>query len=320
MEGLFALTPAHPLTGRWRLLRDADPFLTLEGAAARLDVVEAELVASLCGEGVLRLDGPLADLIAMLPELGRVRAVTRNSHAAIETRGVYPPAEIGCAGVAGEIGARFLPEHWRYGYALDEASGLDGAPGLFFYDARGDAVHELHAELETDRRMLGRLVDLFASFDQSAGAEIALASPRLVRPRADLSAWLRHAEDTRPVPVGGVADVLESARREAIPVSITVSSPGVAQRFSGLLHDVTTTATGLELQAPWVTVCIATSRIAEAWLVRTPSLDGPMSSIELLDSKARVIASVSGARWPGKPESDLWRALAEDLAGTSRSG
>lgn len=314
MDGLFSLTTGNDLTGRWRRLRDADPLVSLPDAASRLDVVEAELVSSFCGDGVLRLDGPFGDLIRVLPELGRVRAVTRNAHATIETCGTYPAPELGSAGVAGEIGARFHPERWRHGYALDETFAPDGAAGLLFYDERGDAVHELHAEIETRRARLATLVDLFASFDQSPGDEIALASPHLAKPRPECGTWLRQAEHARPVPVDAVRSVLAGAVRDAVPISIAVRSSGAVHRFSGLLHEVSATPTGVTLEAPWVRARLETSRIAEVWTICAPSLDGPMTSLELLDRAARVVVSLAAARWPGRPEPEPWRRLVESLA------
>jgi putative hemin transport protein len=313
MDGLLSLTHADGLAFHFRRLRDADAYVSIADAAARLDVVEAELAAALCGDGALRLDPPFGDLVHTFPQLGRVRAVTRNAVASIETRGVYPAPELGCAGVAGEIGARFLLDQWRYGYLMEESTGLDGAPMLAFYDGRGLPVHEVHLGPETDQAVLAKLVDVFACFDQSAGEQIVVASPHTLVPRCDLSAWLRSAEDARPVGTGALPIVLDAARREAIPVSIAVRSAGVAQRFSGLLHDVVEKGDALELEAPWVRVRAAVRRSADAWAVRTPSLDGPVTSLEVLDGGASVVLSLSAARWPGKPEPSLWRELIERL-------
>jgi putative hemin transport protein len=309
MDGFLSLTPPHELTSRWRRLRDVDPFVSIPDAASQLEVVEAELVASLCGTGVLRLDRAFGDFVRALPGLGRVRAVTRNAHAAIETRGMYPDPAAGCAGTAGEIGARFFLEQWRHGYAVDDETTGERTSGIFFYDGRGRAVHELHVEPDTDRRKLAQLLDLFACFDQSPGDEFLFASPHLLVPRCDLAAWLRTAEEARPVGPGVVADVLQMVRREALPVSIAVHSPGVVQRFSGLLHDVALADGRILLEAAWVRARVAMWGVAEAWVVGSPSLDGPATSIALLDAGSRVVFSVSGARWPGTPEPALWREM-----------
>jgi putative hemin transport protein len=313
MDGLLSLTHADGLSFQLRRLRDADAFVSIADAAARLDVVEAELASALCGDGVLRLDPPFGDLVRAFPQLGRVRAVTRNAIASIETRGVYLAPELGCAGVAGEVGARFLLDQWRYGYLVEESTGLDGTPMLAFYDGRGAAVHEVHVSPETDQAALAKLVDVFACFEQSPGEQIVVASPHMLVPRCDLSAWLRSAEDARPVGTGAVYQVLEVARREAIPISLAVRSAGVAQRFSGLLHAVVANGDVLEVEAPWVRVRAAVRRCADAWAVRAPSLDGPATSLEVLDAGASVVLSLSAARWPGKPEPAAWRDLIERL-------
>lgn len=313
MDGLLSLTPADQVAYRFRRLRDADASVSLPDAAARLDLVEAELVAGLCGEGVLRLDPPFGDLVRALPKLGRVRAVTRNALASIETLGAYPAPELGCAGVAGEVGARFLPEHWRFGYLVGESTGVDGTPMLAFYDARGQSIHEVHAGPETDHAALAKLVDVFACFDQSPSEEIVVASPQVLVPRCDLAAWLRNAEDARPVGVGAVAGVLDAARRDALPVSIAVRSAGVVQRFSGVLHAVVASGGAIEVEAPWMRVRAAMRRAADAWVVRAPSLDGPFTSLEVLDGAASVVLSVSAARWPGKAEPVAWRDMLERL-------
>jgi putative hemin transport protein len=96
-------------------------------------------------------------------------------------------------------------------------------------------------------------------------------------------------------------------------VSVAVRSPGVVQRFSGLLHDVVTQHETLELFAPWVHVTAAIGHASEAWSVRAPSLDGPVTSLEVLDATASIVMSVSAARWPGKPEPPDWRELVEQL-------
>jgi putative hemin transport protein len=315
MHAFLSLVPANPLAAEWRRLQAADPLLQLGEAARGLDVAEAELVAALCGDGVFRLDPPFGDLVRALPALGRVRALTRGPHAAIETRGGYPPPELGCAGLAGDVGARFRLEQWAYGFACDEAAALDGAPALLFYDGRGEPVHEVHVEPDTDRRAWAKLVDVFASFDQSSGVTIPFASADLLRPRADLSAWLRQADDARPVARDAVTVVLETVRREAIPVSLAVHSAGVVHRFSGLLHGVAVASTRIDVRAPWAHAWIATDRVAEVWLVHRPSLDGPVTALHLLDGRARVVASIGAARCPGTPESEAWARLVGCLAG-----
>ena len=55
-------------------------------------------------------------------------------------------------------------------------------------------------------------------------------------------------------------------------------------------------------------------RVAQAWLVRKPTADGIVTSIELFDATGEFIAYFFGKRKPGTPETTGWRMLAETLA------
>jgi putative hemin transport protein len=313
MDGLLPLVPPHELTARWRALRASDPRLTITEVATRLDVSEAELVSSLCGDGIIRLVGPYGDLVRSLPSLGTVRAVTRNAHASIETLGIYPAPDTGCAGAVGEIGARFLLDQWRYGYALDDVDTQGLHRSLRFFDDRGDPVHEVFAGADTSQTQLGRLIDLFACFDQSQGEEITRPSLLARRAACDAGLSLRRVDSARPVGRTALSAVLEVVLGDAVPVSIAVRSLGVVQRFSGLLHEADVIGDVCRLRAPRVRMQVRTDRIVEAWVVRTPSLDGPTLSLELLDARAASIVSLSGARWPGQPEPLAWREALDGL-------
>jgi putative hemin transport protein len=310
MDGLLSIAPSHALLAQWRALLARDPYLDLAAVADRLDVAEAELVASGCGEGTLRLAAPFGDLLRFLPTLGRVRAVTRNPYAEIETTGVYPAPDAGCAGAVGEIGARFLIERWRHGYALAGADGGGEVTSLRFYDERGGAVHDLHVEPETDWTAVARLVDLFASFDQSAGEEIVIGCGPS---RAAAAARLRASMQARPVPVASLERVLDAALGDATPIAVAVRSTGVVQQYSGLVQAVESDGAWLAVAAPFTRVRVHRARIAEAWVVRAPSLDGPMTSLELLGPTANVVASIAGVRGPGTPEPAGWRQLLDSL-------
>lgn len=48
-------------------------------------------------------------------------------------------------------------------------------------------------------------------------------------------------------------------------------------------------------------------------MVRKPTVDGLVTSLELFDQHGEVIAMFFGERKPGKPELAAWRALVEDL-------
>jgi putative hemin transport protein len=53
--------------------------------------------------------------------------------------------------------------------------------------------------------------------------------------------------------------------------------------------------------------------IAEAWVVRTPTRDGIVTSLEIYDAAGEQIAWMFGARVDGEAERQDWRALVESL-------
>ncbi len=56
--------------------------------------------------------------------------------------------------------------------------------------------------------------------------------------------------------------------------------------------------------------------VASAWLVRKPTTDGIVTSIEVFDARGELIVQMFGARKPGVPELEEWRTLVADLDAT----
>ncbi|MNY72947.1 Hemin transport protein HemS [compost metagenome] len=56
---------------------------------------------------------------------------------------------------------------------------------------------------------------------------------------------------------------------------------------------------------------LKTTGVTELWRVRKPSVDGIITSYEGFDAQGELVVQLFGARKPGIPERDDWRALAE---------
>jgi putative hemin transport protein len=55
--------------------------------------------------------------------------------------------------------------------------------------------------------------------------------------------------------------------------------------------------------------------IASAWVVKKPTVDGLVTSLELFDAQGETIAMFFGERKPGHAELCAWRDLVEQLVG-----
>ena len=75
---------------------------------------------------------------------------------------------------------------------------------------------------------------------------------------------------------------------------------------------------------PWVNVLdpgfslhLREDRVAQTWLVRKPTADGIVTSVELFDAQGETIAMFFGERKPGTPEIAPWRELLAALPGVA---
>ena len=78
----------------------------------------------------------------------------------------------------------------------------------------------------------------------------------------------------------------------------------------------------LKRMGPWYNVLdpdfnlhLREDQIDTAWVVRKPTRDGVVTSLELFDKDGFCFAQLFGARKPGKPELQAWRDLLAALPG-----
>lgn len=341
--------PPAQLRDAWASLKEAEPKLRARDLAEKLGVSEGELVASRCGEGVVRLEAVWADLIRALPEVGHVMVLTRNDSCVHEKKGRFDHVDIGpMMGVVLDeaIDLRIFLKHWKHGFAVREEARGRTLHSLQFFDGDGTAVHKVYQTEATDRDAWQRLVARFHAAVQSPLLEartVELPLPHLLSDDAvdvdalragwramrdphDYFALLRRCQVTRTQAVrlagdefahrvdnGAVRVVLESAAQSGLPIMVFVGSAGVVQIHTGPVHQV-------KAMGPWLNVLDADfnlhlreDHIVESWVVRKPSPEGTVTSLELYDHQGRQIVQFFGKRKPGIPEREDWRALVEGL-------
>ena len=343
--------PPPKLRDEWMRLREQEPNLRARDLAERLGVSEAELVAIRCGDGVTRLEGPWKDLILALPELGRVMVLTRNDSCVHEKKGTFGHIEIGAAmGVVLDeaIDLRLFLKHWIYGFAVREESRGRSLQSLQFFDADGRAVHKVYLTEQSHREAWGGLVGRFAAGVQSPlldRKEVAEPLPlllddadvdivslhegwRAMRDPHDFFALLKKHKVTRtqalrlvgpefarPVANTSIRRTLETAASSGLPIMVFVGSPGVVQIHTGPVHNI-------KPMGPWLNVLdedfnlhLREDHIVESWVVKKPSPEGAVTSLELYDANGGQIVQLFGKRKPGVPELAQWRELADGLPG-----
>ena len=342
--------PPPKLRDAWIRLREQEPNLRARDLAERLGVSEAELVAIRCGDGVTRLEGPWKDLILALPELGQVMVLTRNDSCVHEKKGTFAHIQIG--GVMGvvlneAIDLRLFLKHWVFGFAVREESRGGWLQSLQFFDGDGRAVHKIYLTEHSHRDAWSGLVGRFAAGVQSplldrqqvaeplpsllGDAEIDVFSLRdgwrAMRDPHDFFALLKKHKVTRTqalrlvgpdfahrVANTSIRHTLEGAAASGLPIMVFVGSPGVVQIHTGPVHNI-------KPMGPWLNVLdedfnlhLREDHIVESWVVKKPSPEGAVTSLELYDAKGGQIVQLFGKRKPGVPELTAWRELADGLS------
>ncbi|KRF02232.1 hypothetical protein ASG87_11040 [Frateuria sp. Soil773] len=341
--------PPPQLQAAWQQLREREPGLRARDLAERLGVSEGELVASRCGDGVTRLDGPWAEVIRALPALGRVMVLTRNDSCVHEKKGTFANIEIGGAmGVVLDeaIDLRLFLAHWKHGFAVREASRGRTLKSLQFFDGDGRAVHKVYltddSSLDGWRSLLGR----HAAGVQSPLLErrtVADPLPHLLRDEAvdvaslregwralrdphDFFALLRRHRVTRTqalrlvgqefarrVGNASIRTVLDAAASSGLPIMVFVGSPGVVQIHTGPVRNIKTVGPWLNVLDEDFNLHLREDHIVESWVVRKPTPEGPVTSLELYDARGGQIVQLFGKRKPGVPELEAWRGLVSGL-------
>jgi putative hemin transport protein len=336
------------LRARWTAYRAAHPRTRIRNAAAELGVSEGALVATGCGDTATRLDGDWERLIRALPALGTVKVITRNDLAVHEKLGRFGHISIGPGHgmvVNRDIDLRLFMSHWHHGFAVTEAGSRSVRRSLQFFDGAGVSVHKVYLVEDSDEAEYESLVarhrasdqgwrfealsqppESPAPADESIDREILRAHWMKLRDTHDFVDLLRSfgvrreqafrlaGEDlARPVPVAVFRQALEAAAASELPIMIFVGNPGCIQIHTGPVHRVVPTAEWLNVMDPSFELHVREPEIARAWIVRKPTRDGIVTSLELFDDEGRNVLMMFGERKPNKAELDGWRSLVAGL-------
>ena len=300
----------------------------------------------------LRADWPR--LIAALETVGEVMALTRNASCVHEKTGIYCHSsasgpegrEMGLV-LGGAIDLRIFYSRWAHGFAVDETTDRGVQRSLQFFDAAGTAVHKVFVKPATDLSAWAALVDGALAEQQQPGL-MPMATPAPVAEQPDTAidvaafhkAWasmrdtheffgllrshgvtrtqaLRLAEPrfVRQVDPASAHQVLAGAAAGGTPVMVFVGNPGMIQIHSGPVHKVVVIGPWLNVLDPGFNLHLREDHIASAWVVRKPTSDGLVTSLELFDARGETLAMFFGERKPGRPELCAWRELVNDLIG-----
>ncbi|MCB9182962.1 MAG: hemin-degrading factor [Flavobacteriales bacterium] len=349
-------TIASPdLKQRWDDLLASAPNVRIRNAAAALGVSEGELLATRIGDGATRLRADFRGILAKVPSLGRVMALTRNDDAVHERKGHYLNPSLGQGPVGLFVGAdidlRIFWHAWAHAFAVLEP-GKDGARySLQFFGADGEAVHKIYLIAESDAGAYHDLVEHFRAEDQTPALAAIPAHPaRPEQPDSVIDAdslragWLSlkdthdfhlllrqfgvsRTQALRLAPEGGYAvpiapaavrAVITAASAEQCPIMVFVGNTGMLQIHTGTVTKLMDVPEWFNVIDPDFNLHLREAAIVSAWVVRKPSADGLITAIECYDARGGQIVQLFGKRKPGIPELEQWRSLVAGVEAAQR--
>lgn len=246
-----------------------------------------------------------------------------------------------------DIDLRLFFNQWHAGFSVSEAG--DGGKidpmqtSLQFYDRCGTAVHKIYPRSRTDLIAW----ELHTNTWIDPGREVAFDAPSLKVAASEavavdvpsfLDDWaamtdthqffgllkrhglprrqafeLARGRFTHPVAPSALHQMLQGAALDGTSIMVFVSNPGCIQIHTGpVLRVEPMDIKGmrwLNVLDPGFNLHLREDLIDSAWVVEKPGDHGTVTSLEVFDADGELMAMFFGARKPGQPERDDWRAL-----------
>ncbi|MBC2885379.1 hemin-degrading factor [Ochrobactrum sp. CM-21-5] len=293
-------------------------------------------------------------LLERIGAVGEVMVLTRNESAVHEKIGPFEKTIWGkhaALALGKQIDLRIFPKHWVHGFAVEKRDGDGIRRSLQFFDAHGEAVHKIHLRTASNVEAYEQLVSDLLLDDQSPAIEINTAAPK--GPKADVSLldidafrerWgaltdvhqfvgllrdfgvdrhqavhLAGHDFAWRVDCSSVEAMMNHAVQEQIPIMCFVGSRGCIQIHSGPIREIKTMGPWLNVLDPTFHLHLRADHIADVWVVRKPTKDGHVTSLEAYDAQGEMIIQFFGERHEGEAELEDWRMIAENLPRLSQS-
>ncbi|MEL6864123.1 MAG: ChuX/HutX family heme-like substrate-binding protein [Bacteroidota bacterium] len=334
-------------------LKLAEPKLRNRDLANRLGISELTLISLSVGKHVTLLSGDWKELLVEMKSMGYVMALTRNEHCVHERKGVYDniefyggPHNMGVA-VNPDIDLRFFMNQWAYGLAVIMDRGKMGKLFAFqFFNDRGEAVHKIYSTPNSDIAAYHQLVEKYKAEKQMPILEVNTdpIPAKTHTPDEEIDqegfrqAWkdLKDTHDffgmlrkykvnriqgfrlapegyTQKIDNQAVVRTLEQASEQKVPIMCFVHSKGCIQIHSGPIKHLKFFGEWYNILDKAFNLHLNLQGVAETWIVKKPTVDGMVTSLELFDANGDLIVYFFGARKPGKPELPEWRAIIENV-------
>lgn len=331
------------LKEQYQQYKNENPKVRIRDAAKQLGVSEADLVA--IGDANIALQPKFPEILKEIKTLGHVMALTRNDYAVNERQGTYTKASFnGHVGlvVNPDIDLRLFMNAWHFGFAVLEGD----RRSLQFFDKDGAAVHKIYLTERSDIQAYETLIASYKSSEQGVPLQTAAVDKSITEtPDNEIDAdgfrqaWLnlqdthhffgilrdfgvsrRQAMRLAPdghatqISVASLKLILEGVSERNLEIMVFIGSRGCIQIHTGKAKKLLQTGPWFNVLDPEFNMHLREDAIQSVWVVKKPTEDGIVTSLEAFDSDGNVIVQFFGKRKPRIPEREDWRQVITDFA------
>lgn len=312
-----------------------------------MKTTEAEILAAFAGSKTLRLNNQFPALWKRMPELGYIMALTRNESCVHERKGIFENVHtdnphVGFV-VGKDIDLRMFFRQWAFGFAVFDDKEAGFKKSIQVFDHQGTAVIKIFLQEQSDHEAFEKLVRDFSDPEQTTSlllkpqpdphiyddahinTEDFRRSWSELKDTHDFFPMLRnynisrlHAlhiagDFARRVYNDSATKLLYDAAEKEMEIMVFTGNHGNIQIHTGTVKNIVAIPGWINVMDPAFNLHLRTDHIAESWLVKKPTSDGMVHSLELYDAQGNTIVQFFGKRKPGLPESEVWQEYANRL-------
>ncbi len=251
--------------------------------------------------------------------------------------------------VGEDIDLRIFLSHWKFTFAVSEIARGKERFSIQFFSGNGSAIHKIYLIKESNTEAFLKIKTTFKHKIQGiekdeVNAEVAAGEKRNEDPDQEKfqQDWLnlkdthaffplmkKHAVSrlqalelapendgvkyAKKVSNDVVKRSLEMVAETNTPIMVFVGNKGMLQIHTGPVKKLLEMKEWFNVMDPEFNLHIRTNSIKECWLVKKPTSDGEVNSIEVFNFKEELICTFFGKRKPGIPENSNWREIINDL-------
>ena len=253
------------------------------------------------------------------------------------------------ATVIGPIESRVFFAGWKFGFAVKQQTPRGLQQSIQIFDQSGTAVTKVFLVEEqgpkkgSNQEAFDKIVSDYTAADQSAELhveKIVEPATKLI-PEVDAAALIAdwsNMKDTHDffgilrkhnvnrldalylakdyayqLKKEALQTMLEKAAETKLPIMIFAGNRGNLQIHQGKVQTIRVMDQWLNVLDPDFNMHLRADHIDTLWVVKKPTEDGVVTSLEAFDRNKNMIAQFFGLRKPGIPELKDWAALVEVL-------